>query len=390
MPLISIITPVYNNEKYICSAVESVFAQGIDDVEYIIVDDGSTDNTARVVDELAEKNDKIKVIHQNNQWIYASFNNGIKYAKGEYIYILNSDDKLAPGALKHLTEIVSKYSPDVIWTPVMVHECDSNQIITRYNRVQLGGNIVEDIYLENNEQLSKHWIYLDKNSYNVNQTNLYKRELALKHPFENNYYGEDYLFNIHLAPYIKNSYIMRTPVYEFFEYKNNNMNASVGKYYGYEHEMFNKIYTSNKELLKKWGIDKKDENFYYSKKRVRYMTTEIRALMAINCKLSLEEKIEKIFNEYIDEISYNAACNINAVEEYEARILSGIRTLIGTQQISKYSNYRFVYDLLCSLLRYEKNEQDYINIKNAVDNPYNKYRIGQTFFDKIKGGERFV
>lgn len=198
MPLISIVTPVYNNEKYICSAVESVFAQGIDDIEYIIVDDGSTDNTARVVDELAEKNDKIKVIHQDNQWIYASFNNGIKYAKGKYIYILNSDDKLAPGALKHLTEIVSKYSTDVIWTPVMVHECDSNQIITRYNRVQLGGNIVEDIYLENNEQLSKYWMFLDKNSYNVNQANLYKRELALKHPFENNYYGEDYLFNIHL------------------------------------------------------------------------------------------------------------------------------------------------------------------------------------------------
>lgn len=163
MPLISIITPVYNNEKYVCSAVESVLAQGIDDIEYIIVDDGSTDNTARVVDELAEKNDKIKGIHQDNQWIYASFNNGIKYTKGKYIYILNSDDKLAPGALKNLTEIVSKYSPDVIWTPVMVHECDSNQIITRYNRVQIEfNNIARNTFEKTDVIINDLWTVSEK------------------------------------------------------------------------------------------------------------------------------------------------------------------------------------------------------------------------------------
>ena len=114
MPLISIITPVYNNEKYVKNAVESVLRQGFDDYEYIIVDDGSTDNTPQIVDEIAGKDKRIRVIHQKNQWIYASFNNGIKEAAGKYVYILNSDDRMREGMLAKMVQIVKQYGPDVV------------------------------------------------------------------------------------------------------------------------------------------------------------------------------------------------------------------------------------------------------------------------------------
>lgn len=91
-PLISIITAVYNNERYIRNVAESVLNQDFKDIEYIIVDDGSTDKTPQIIDEIASKDARVKVIHQKNQWIFASYNNGVKAASGKYFYIINSDD----------------------------------------------------------------------------------------------------------------------------------------------------------------------------------------------------------------------------------------------------------------------------------------------------------
>lgn len=75
MPLFSIIIAVYNNERYVKNAIKSILDQDFKDYEIIIVDDGSTDTTPLIVDQIAEKDSRISVIHQDNQWIYASFNN---------------------------------------------------------------------------------------------------------------------------------------------------------------------------------------------------------------------------------------------------------------------------------------------------------------------------
>lgn len=69
--------------------------------------------------------------------VLITFNNGIKMARGEYIYILNSDDKLAPNALKKMAEAVGKYNhPDVIYTKVAICNCDINQNIYRMNLIR--------------------------------------------------------------------------------------------------------------------------------------------------------------------------------------------------------------------------------------------------------------
>ena len=90
-PIISVIIPVYNKINYFSAAVKSVTNQMLNnenDVEIIIIDDGSTDGSSKLADDLANKDKRIRVFHQENQWIYASFNNGVKQAKGKYIYIL--------------------------------------------------------------------------------------------------------------------------------------------------------------------------------------------------------------------------------------------------------------------------------------------------------------
>lgn len=91
-PVISVIIPVYNVEKYIRQCVDSVLEQSYKDFELILVDDGSPDNSPAICDEYAQKDTRVSVIHQKNLGVSAARNNGIRLAKGEWITFVDSDD----------------------------------------------------------------------------------------------------------------------------------------------------------------------------------------------------------------------------------------------------------------------------------------------------------
>lgn len=389
MPLISIITTVYNNERYVKYAIDSILNQSFEDFEYIIIDDGSTDNTPQILDDIASKDKRIHVIHQKNQWIYAGFNNGIEAAKGKYIYILNSDDTMEKWALNKFAAIIEKYNPDVVYTPILIHVCDKYQNIIVYDKLNFANIVQKDEYIDEKESYRDNWIKLNKLKLVSNQANLYRRDLMLKHPFRNDVYGADYLFNISIAEDIGSAYIMKNPVYNFYEYNTGEMNASVGKYYEYEHSMFNEFYSLNKVLLEKWNRYDEEASRYCIKKRLADYSHELKSLTASRCNLSLEDKLRKIFNEYIETWIYNEVKAFNLEEEFEARTLSGLRNLFCGENLNKDSDMYFLYEMLDGLLKYEKTEQDYINIEQAVYNENNPLNIGKIFYDKIKDKERF-
>uniref|UniRef100_UPI0006D0C887 glycosyltransferase n=1 Tax=Clostridium sp. NkU-1 TaxID=1095009 RepID=UPI0006D0C887 len=146
MPMFSIIMPVYNNERYFPIAVQSVLTQEYRDLELIIIDDGSADRTPQIADLIAKEDRRVRVVHQKNQWIYASLNNGIQIAKGDYVYIVNSDDRLRPGSLKNMAEKIECFHPDVIWTKVLIHKCDKNQGIIEYDCSNFDKKIESDMF----------------------------------------------------------------------------------------------------------------------------------------------------------------------------------------------------------------------------------------------------
>ena len=80
---ISIIVPIYNIEKYIAKCIDSVLSQTFTDWELILVNDGSTDNSGKICDEYALKDNRIKVIHKDNEGVTATRDRGVKEAKGE-------------------------------------------------------------------------------------------------------------------------------------------------------------------------------------------------------------------------------------------------------------------------------------------------------------------
>ena len=87
-PKVSVIIPVYNIKEYILRCIESVFCQTFDNWEIIAVDDGSTDGSAVILDELVEKNEKVKVFHIENGGVSNARNYGKEKASGDYIFSL--------------------------------------------------------------------------------------------------------------------------------------------------------------------------------------------------------------------------------------------------------------------------------------------------------------
>lgn len=91
-PIISIIVPVYNVEKYLCRCIDSILAQTIKNYELILVDDGSTDNSGKICDDYQKKKEQIVVIHKENGGLSSARNAGINIASGKYLGFVDSDD----------------------------------------------------------------------------------------------------------------------------------------------------------------------------------------------------------------------------------------------------------------------------------------------------------
>lgn len=112
--LISVIVPVYNVAVYLPQCVESILSQDYNNLEVILIDDGSTDNSGVICDEFAQKDSRIRVIHQKNGGAAAAKNAGLRMAAGEYLSFVDSDDFLEPGAYSHMLGLLREHQADVV------------------------------------------------------------------------------------------------------------------------------------------------------------------------------------------------------------------------------------------------------------------------------------
>lgn len=113
-PLISIIVPTYNVEKYIRTCIESILAQTYRNVEVIIVNDGSKDQSLAVISDLICSHHNVKVINQKNQGLSVARNTGIDVATGKYITFVDADDKIKPDFVSSLYQIADRTGADIV------------------------------------------------------------------------------------------------------------------------------------------------------------------------------------------------------------------------------------------------------------------------------------
>ena len=114
MPKISVIIPVYNVEKYLPQALESVMNQTFSDLEIVCVNDGSTDNSLKILEEYAQKDERIKIINQENSGYGAACNRALECIKGEYFAILEPDDYIEPKMYKKLYAQAKQLDSDIV------------------------------------------------------------------------------------------------------------------------------------------------------------------------------------------------------------------------------------------------------------------------------------
>ncbi|HIZ47568.1 MAG TPA: glycosyltransferase [Candidatus Gemmiger excrementavium] len=114
MPAISVIIPVYKVEPYLDACVSSVVGQTFSDLEILLVDDGSPDRCPELCDTWAQKDPRVRVIHQENGGLSAARNTGIEAAKGEFLAFVDSDDMLEPDALRRAWEAQREYGADLV------------------------------------------------------------------------------------------------------------------------------------------------------------------------------------------------------------------------------------------------------------------------------------
>ena len=176
--LIWIIIPVYKVEKYLEKCIQSVINQTYENLQIILVDDGSPDNCGKICDEYAKKDHRIEVIHKSNGGLSDARNKGLEIAKGEYIGFVDSDDYIEADMYEVLYNLLKQYNADVsicnFYTvsqgKISIKNADNG--INEYNRIE----ILKEILLDKNIQ-----------SYAWNK--LYKKELfdEIKYPIGKKY-----------------------------------------------------------------------------------------------------------------------------------------------------------------------------------------------------------
>lgn len=136
-PLISIIVPMYNVEQYLFRCVDSLIHQTYKKLEIILVNDGSSDRSGSLAEDFAKKDNRIKVIHQQNKGQGAARNRGIMEAKGEYISFIDSDDWVTPDMIEYLYSLISKNNADYASIEMCITSNEIYEVTQPKENVQL-------------------------------------------------------------------------------------------------------------------------------------------------------------------------------------------------------------------------------------------------------------
>lgn len=148
-PLVSVIVPVFNTEKYVSQCLDSIVNQSYPNMEVIIVDDGSTDDSASIYSQYAFKNSAVSVVQKKNGGLSSARNAGLSAAHGDYITFIDSDDYyLSVDAVSKLVEILLHYDVDIsccnYTSDSNNEEINSSEIITVYDRETAISKLLDD------------------------------------------------------------------------------------------------------------------------------------------------------------------------------------------------------------------------------------------------------
>ena len=186
-PLLSVIVPVYNVEKYLDKCIASILESSYKNLEIILVDDGSSDSSPILCDAYSEKHSNIRVIHKENGGLSSARNSGLEVASGKFISFIDSDDYIHSEMFSKLIQLIHDYDADF-------SSCGNLRVYNHVEKLSNANNSEEVVF--NKDDLLTRAI---TDSFESLCLNVYKRELIIDMRFKPGIAFEDVEFSLRLA-----------------------------------------------------------------------------------------------------------------------------------------------------------------------------------------------
>lgn len=219
-PIISIIVPVYNRETLILRLADSIIPQLSEEVEMVLVDDGSTDHSLEVCYKIAKASPFIQVTHKSNGGVSSARNLGIRTAKGTYLAFVDSDDTMEKGSFEKLLPILKKYQPDMLdfgWKYISRNGEITENLHQLPKNVILDENYVKTVVIPpliNIKEDKAHHIYP------FSCTKIFKKEILIENGVyldETRKVWEDQPFIVSYLRYVKSLYCLDDWLYCYMD-----------------------------------------------------------------------------------------------------------------------------------------------------------------------------
>ena len=248
---ISVVVPVYNIEKYVARCIESLEKQTLREIEIIIIDDKSTDNSKTICEKYASKYSNIKIIEKKeNQGLSEARNDGLLNSEGEYIIFVDGDDYLEENALERLYEIAKGTCCDAVIF-ANVYDLNNGKKIMRLfesgKNVYCNNEIMEELFPRVIGTLPT-----EKSDYDIGfapWARLLKREFLMENGIrfqsERKLIYEDLMYTLDIFPYLKTVALINEPLYHYCENENSLTKAYKEDKYDRISFMYNYIINSN-------------------------------------------------------------------------------------------------------------------------------------------------
>lgn len=220
--LLSVIIPVYNKEKSFPRCIESVLNQSYPNIEIIVVDDGSTDNSPAVIDKYLGKDERIRVIHKKNEGLGFTRNSGIKASNGDYITFLDADDYVSADMYADMMQKIDENENiDIVY-------CDFVMEKDNESTVYMESHIDEGVY--DGEVFIKYILGSLPNHVNDNEFDMsvckgiFSKKIIddfdVSFKSEREYICEDLYFDLEYFKYVRNVYFLKKCYYHYVMYSN--------------------------------------------------------------------------------------------------------------------------------------------------------------------------
>lgn len=281
-PLITVIVPIYNSEKYLKDCINSIRQQTYSNLEILLINDGSSDSSLNICMEFQKIDNRIKVVNQRNQGVCSARNNGLKLAKGDYITFVDSDDIVEKNMYEILLRDIRKYNADIARCRAFIHERDgkiSNFRKTEENIVYATPKEIMEAYVSGKTSIAV-W---DK---------LFKKEVLENAKFKTDVFNEDAVF---VWDIIKNVSIIVYNSLQLYHHIKRTDNSLTLATFNKKHLTLDKYSEEQEKVILSYGKEYKKIAIMFRFNSLMHILKKFkRDFERSNLEISLNEDIKKI------------------------------------------------------------------------------------------------